>query len=90
MRQAAKVDANQSDIVTALLNAGCSVQDTSAVGKGFPDLVVGRARRTYLIEVKTETGKLTPAQAWFSAIWQGHFQIARSVDDALRIVGVIR
>ena len=36
-----RVDRNQPEIVDALRKAGASVGHTHAVGKGFPDIVVG-------------------------------------------------
>ena len=47
--RAAKIDANQNEIVDALRKAGCSVQILSSVGKGCPDILVGRGGRNYLL-----------------------------------------
>ena len=44
--------------------------------------------KLWLIEVKGPKGKLTPAQVEFMATWPGVVHIVRSVDDALRLVGV--
>ena len=41
MRRAAKVDTSQAPIIAMLRANGMSVKDCSAVGQGFPDLVVG-------------------------------------------------
>jgi hypothetical protein len=41
MKRAAKVDINQKEIVAYLRKIGASVAVMSAVGQGFPDLVVG-------------------------------------------------
>lgn len=76
MRRAGRTDANQSDVVTALRYYGATVQPTSMVGDGVPDLLVGVGGRTFLIEVKdgskpSAARKLTPAQEkWFSE-WRG-------------------
>lgn len=40
MRRAAKVDATQAAIVTALRAAGCKVLSLAALGNGAPDLMV--------------------------------------------------
>lgn len=88
--RAAKVDANQAEIVKALRKCGISVQSTASMGKGFPDLVAGKGALTWLIEVKSEKGKLTQDQVEFISAWRGKVHIARSVDDALRIVGVMK
>ena len=53
MTYAKKVDANHSLVVKTLREMGCSVFDTSSVGRGFPDLVVSRKRATTLVEVKS-------------------------------------
>ncbi|HJP47915.1 hypothetical protein [Acinetobacter venetianus] len=41
MRRAAKIDANQTEIVKALRKFGASVQSLASTGKGCPDLLVG-------------------------------------------------
>ena len=52
MTYAKKVDENHALIVKTLRELGCSVFDCSRVGKGFPDLVVGKNNHTALVEVK--------------------------------------
>jgi hypothetical protein len=52
MRRAAKVDANHAAIREALRKSGWHVEDTSAVGNGFPDLVAIRFGQVEFIEVK--------------------------------------
>lgn len=84
-----KTDANQRLIVDGLRRAGASVYITSDVGRDFVDLVAGFRGRNYLIEVKTETGKLTPGQRLFHDTWNGHIAIVRNLDEALRIIGAI-
>lgn len=100
MRRAAKVDDNQPDIVSALVDGYFSVAYTYAIGGGFPDLVVGgsmpcskcgmKTRQNKLIEVKSLTGTLTKEQESFHPCWNGQLSIARTVDEALRIVGLIK
>jgi hypothetical protein len=83
-----RVDANQKEIVDGLRQVGARVQVTSDVGKGFPDLVVSFRGVVYLIETKTENGKLTPDQVDWHNDWQcAH--IVKSVDEALKIIGAI-
>ena len=91
MRRASKTDANQSEIVAALRAIGASVHDTSAVGRGFPDLVVGHRGRNFLIECKDgakvpSARKLTPDQVDFKAGWLGHWAVAISAADAVAII----
>ena len=89
MRRAAKVDLGQAEIVSALRKCGISVHSTAALGKGFPDLIAADSKQVWLIEVKGPKGKLTDDQVAFIATWRGPVHVVRSVDDALRIVGVL-
>lgn len=86
MRTAARRDSNEGEIVSALEAVGCSVTRLSA--KGVPDLIVGRQGVTYLMEVKERKGELTADQEIFFENWQGHAAIVRTVEDALREVGL--
>ena len=92
MRLAARTDANQADIVKALLDIGASVQILAAVGQGCPDLLVGLAGRNFLLEVKNGSKppskrKLTPAEAEWHAEWRGQVCVVESVEAALEIIG---
>lgn len=77
-----RTDANQTEIVEALRKLGVSVAITSAVGKGFPDLVCGYRGKTYLIEVKTDDKKkLTDDQKAFYGAWRGQWaRVSNSVE----------
>lgn len=86
--RAAKVDANQAEIVKALRAVGVSVQSLATIGKGCPDLLAARGADTWVIEVKGPKGKLTPDQIEFLKNWRGVVHIVRTVDEALNIVGV--
>ena len=93
MRQAARVDANQTIIVDALRRAGCSVLVLSRVGRGCPDLLVGVASltnglngRNILLEVKTLKGELTPDEERFLNSWLGPVEIVTTPELALEAV----
>lgn len=86
MRQAARRDNNETEIVSALEAVGCSVTRLSQ--SGVNDLLVGRQGMNFLIEVKKLKGKLTPAQVEFRNNWQGQYDVARSAEEALRIIGL--
>lgn len=91
MRRAAKIDATQRDIVSALRKAGATVAITSTVGDGFPDLVIGYRGRNVLIECKDgakppSARKLTPDQVDFHAKWRGPICVVESVDAALQVL----
>ena len=93
MRRAARIDANQPSIVSALRSSGCSCVSLAAVGEGVPDLLVGvktsAGGETHLIEVK-DGSKVASAryltrwqQAWHSS-WRGApVVVLESVDEAL-------
>jgi hypothetical protein len=88
MRYAARVDANQEQIVSALRAAGAYVYII-----GLPvDLLVGFKGHTFLVEVKHGTKKkFTKLQTDFFENWSGS-TLARidSPEAALRMIGVLR
>ena len=85
--RAAKVDANQADIVEALRSAGVSVQSTARLGQGVPDLVAAKGEQMWFIEVKGPKGKLTPDQVEWIGNWRGVVHIVRTAEEALTLVG---
>jgi hypothetical protein len=88
MRRAARIDANQPEIVKALRAVGASVQILSAVGHGCPDILVGYQGRNFLFEIKDGSKppsdrRLTPAEEkWFGA-WRGQCRVVESEHGAL-------
>ena len=88
IRRAARVDANQAQIVSALREAGAYVWII-----GLPvDLLVGYKGHTFLVEIKrTAKSRLTPLQQDFFESWGGS-TLARidSPDAALRMIGVLK
>lgn len=96
MRRAAKVDANQTEIVKAFRELGCSVAITSHLGKGFPDMVVGiMGRHNLLVEVKDgakppSKRKLTPDEQEFKDNWTGQYCVVESIEDVHRLVNEVR
>jgi hypothetical protein len=88
MRYAARVDANQDQIVIALRAAGADVWII-----GLPvDLLVGYKGHTFLVEIKrTAKSRFTPLQRDFFENWSGG-TLARvdSPDAALRMIGVLK
>ena len=94
MRRAAKVDANQRQVVAALRGVGATVQLLHAVGEGCPDLLVGHLGVNYLLEVKDgqkppSAQKLTPQQEIWHRDWRGHAVVVNSPEAALAAIGVI-
>lgn len=91
--RAARIDANQTQIVKALRKAGCTVQHLHSVGKGCPDLLVGRAGVNYLLELKDgakspSEQKLTPDQVIWHSEWGGSVAVVNSEEAALKEVGL--
>lgn len=88
MRYAARVDANQTQIVSALRAAGAYVWII-----GLPvDLLVGYKGHTFLVEVKDGSKKrLTKLQADFFENWSGS-TLCRvdNPEAALRMIGVVK
>jgi Holliday junction resolvase len=86
-RYARKVDTAQAGIIAALEKVGCNVTDMSGAGNGCPDLFVTRAGTHYVLEVKSPTGKLTPAQVEFHDKHQP-VHLVRTEIEALASVGL--
>lgn len=92
MRIAAKIDANQNEIVKALRQVGCTVQSLASTGKGVPDLLVACPTGClYLMELKDgnkppSARKLTPDQVKWHAEWNSEVHIVLSAEQAIDIV----
>ena len=91
MRHAARIDANQDQIVTALRAMGATVRIVTQ-GNGLPDLLVGFRGVTILMEVKDgqkvpSARRLTPAEQKFFEEWRGGIvAIVNSVDEAIDLL----
>lgn len=89
MRQAAKVDANQAELVKMLRQCGVTVQILSAVGKGCPDLLCGaHGHKNVLLEVKDGSRfpseqKLTADEKTWHENWNGQVAIVSNFDEAM-------
>ena len=88
MRRRAKVDQNQSQIVSELRSLGMSVLHTHTLGQGAPDLVVGYRGRNLLVELKDpdkppSARKLTPDEESFHASWTGSILTATTSEEIL-------
>ncbi|MCG3770463.1 MAG: hypothetical protein JW384_01613 [Nitrosomonadaceae bacterium] len=93
--RAAKIDANQTEIVTALRKIGATVQILSAVGQGCPDLLIGYKGKNYLVEVKDGSKppsqrKLTPDQVVWHRDWKGQVDVLSSVGEAMFFISTIK
>jgi hypothetical protein len=80
-------DGNHNALAARYLELGCSCKDTSAIGGGFPDAIVGAAGITDFVEFKTAEGILEPAQVTFHRDWRGSkIWIVRTADEVLEHV----
>lgn len=87
-------DANEPLIIAALEAVGCRVQKLN--DRDAPDLLVSVDNRNILLEVKLPAGakggtahsELSPGQFSWHRRWLGPVHVVRTVDDALRAVGV--
>jgi Holliday junction resolvase len=88
----ARIDTNHKEIVKALRDAGATVVSLAAMKHGCPDLLVGYAGETVLMEIKRDAkAKFTPDQLEFLGKWKGG-AISRvdSVEAAIRALGITR
>ena len=85
MRNAARTDANQAEIVRALRAIGCQVYYI----KLPVDLMVSGGplrNRTMLLEVKLAGERLTGSQENFFSRWPGEWAVVHSPAEAVNIV----
>lgn len=96
MRRAAKVDANQPEIVKKLRQVGAEVQPLHMVGDGCVDVLVAFRGAWYVGEIKD--GSKPPSKQALTAdeiAWHERFgqkapvNVWTSVEDALRTIGAI-
>lgn len=87
---AARTDANQAEIVRVLRAAGCTVESLHRVGGGVPDLIVGRAGRNWLLEVKVPGRGLNDRQKEWHRQWAGQRAVVTTPEGALQVVGALR
>jgi len=93
MRRRARVDANHKAVTAALRDCGWHVHDTSRLGGGFPDMVIAKAGRLLMVEVKDGT-KPPSAQAlteaeedvrWHFYRKGVHVQVVTSIEQAVAL-----
>lgn len=87
-------DANHGDVTRWYEELYCKVQDTHAVGGGFPDIVVKistkRGAVVALVEVKTADGTLRPSQERFVREWGSCVTVVQTRDDVFAHVERVR
>lgn len=82
LRRAAKRDAAECEVVKALTAVGFHVERLSA--KGVPDLLLSRAGRWYVAEIKTGKGSETLAQVDFRKNAKAPIPILRTWSEAVK------
>lgn len=82
MRHAARTDANHTEISKALRDIGVQVEYIK-----LPlDLLICIRGHTALVECKVGNASLTKAQVEFIERWPGKIFIARSTEEAVKLV----
>lgn len=83
MRRAARTDSNQADIIQGLREIGARVYYI----KEPMDLIVGYRKKTVILEIKTEEGRMTRQQAEFLAEWDGGPAfVVRNREEAINLI----
>lgn len=98
MRRAARTDANHETIRTALRGLQIHVEDTAAVGRGFPDLLACHGGRVVAVEVKDgskppSARTLTPDEQRWRAKWEaagGRYAVVETIDQAIQLAQEMR
>lgn len=91
MRKYGKKDSNHKEIVLAYLALGAVCFDMSAMGNGFPDLLVWYKNNFYLVEIKSKDGKLTKDQIKFiyeNKIYGIKVHVVKTKIEALSVIGI--
>lgn len=88
MRRAAKIDTNQPEIVDAFRTLGWSVMYTHQLGKGCPDIVIGKGMHAALIEIKDGSlapsrRRLTKDEDVFRAGWRGPYFVIETIQNII-------
>lgn len=91
MRLAARVDANQKEVIAAFRRLGCSVLPLHTVGGGCPDICVGKNKKSILVEIKDgskvkSARALTKDEQKFHEEWLGSLFIVESLGDVINLV----
>lgn len=87
--RAKRKDANHNEIAEYLQERGWAVHDTSGLGFGFPDALVGKPEFCCVVEIKDgskppSARKLTPDEQRFKDNWTGPYVLAESPEDAAK------
>lgn len=88
MRRRSRPDLNQAEIVEELRAISAGVLHIHTIGGGAPDLVIGFRGANYLIELKSEAGRLANHQAVWHATWPGQVAVCRTLEEVFEVIGL--
>jgi hypothetical protein len=83
-----RADLNQFEIIQKLRSIGVSVQPLYVVGFGCPDILAGWQNKNFLMEIKTDKGKLDDYQKKFMENWKGQVAVIHSWEEAFQVIGI--
>ena len=86
MRYAARVDANQPEIVKALRKIGAEVNYMYQLGMGTPDLLVSFRPRWWVLEVKSDEGELNEEQKRWVGRQCAPVYVVKSAEEAVEFL----
>lgn len=85
--RANRKDHNHWRIVAEFRTLGCSVQDTSRVGSGCPDVYVGYDGVHHAVEIKVpKKGRVEHSQVQWAAATKGCWHLVKTVEDVHALV----
>lgn len=93
--RARRQDANHAEIRELFRKHGGSWFDTHALGRGFPDGVVGYGGLVLAVEVKNpkkppSQRKLTPKEQKFHAQWTGCIRVVENEEDVKLVMQTLK
>jgi hypothetical protein len=77
-------DGPEAEVIAYLRERGYSVAKIG--GQGIPDLLVARAGRMWLLEIKRKGGKVRPSQREFIRSWPAPVWVVTTPEEALDAV----
>lgn len=87
MIRANRRDQNHWRIVSEFQTLGCSVDDTSRMGNGFPDIVVGYRGRFHAVEIKVpKKGRVLHSQTQWAASTRGCWHLVKELSDVHELI----
>lgn len=83
-----RVDANQPEIVKAFRDLGYTVQYLHTIGKGCPDILVGKFGLNFIVEIKDgekipSKRILTMDEKKWHKLWRGQVCVIESAKDVI-------